>query len=158
MLHLLKGRVAWRVAAVLMLVMAMALMPAVAYAGDHGKECRVWHKVYAGENLSQIAARYGVSWWYLADYNGLSNPRVIIPGQRICIPPKGGHHGGGDDDDDNGWHGGGDHGKCWVKVRAGDNLSRIGARVGVPWPKLAKINDLESPWIVIPGQKIRICY
>jgi LysM repeat protein len=161
MLHLLKGRVAWRVAAVLMMVMAMALMPAVASANG-GMECRVWHKVYAGENLSQIAARYGVDWWYLADYNHLSNPRVIVPGQKICIPPHkghdgwdGGHNDGWDGGHNDGWDGGHD---CWYKVQAGDNLSRIGARFGVPWPKLAKINDLESPWIVVPGQKIRLCY
>ena len=47
--------------------------------------------------LSGIAARYGVSVWSLASYNGISNPNYIRIGQCICIPPAGSGY----------WNGGG---------------------------------------------------
>lgn len=49
-----------------------------------------------GMTLSSIAARYGVSVWSLASYNGISNPNYIRIGQCICIPPAGsGYYNGG---------------------------------------------------------------
>ncbi|MFN8498005.1 MAG: LysM peptidoglycan-binding domain-containing protein [Anaerolineae bacterium] len=50
-----------------------------------------------GMTLSGIAARYGVSVWSLASYNGISNPNYIRIGQCICIPPAGSGY----------WNGGG---------------------------------------------------
>lgn len=55
--------------------------------------CTIVHVVQRGEYLKQIAARYGVGWQTIAQYNGLSNPNLIYPGQRLripvaCPPPK----------------------------------------------------------------------
>jgi len=47
--------------------------------------CSYYHIVRPGESLSWIGRYYGVSWTYLAQINGLSNPRLIYPGQSICI-------------------------------------------------------------------------
>lgn len=52
------------------------------------KGCTVTHVVRPGEYLKQIAAHYGVSWQAIAAANGLSNPNLIFPGQRLVIPVK----------------------------------------------------------------------
>lgn len=41
--------------------------------------------VKSGDTLSEIGARYGVDWHDLARINGLSNPDLILPGQRIAL-------------------------------------------------------------------------
>lgn len=94
------------------------------------------HRVRAGDTLSGIGARYGVSWREIAALNGLSNPDLIFPDQILKIP------------------GVGDSGRS-VVVQAGDTLSAIGERVGVNWRTLAEINQLSHPDIIYPGQVIR---
>lgn len=44
-----------------------------------------YHTVTRGETLSGIAARYGKSWQQLAAKNGLRNPNLIYPGQRLLL-------------------------------------------------------------------------
>ena len=44
------------------------------------------YTVKAGDTLSGIAARFGTTYQALAEYNGISNPNVIYPGQTIKIP------------------------------------------------------------------------
>ena len=39
-----------------------------------------------GETLSQIASVYGISWKRLAEFNGMTDPNKIFPGQEIKIP------------------------------------------------------------------------
>ncbi len=51
--------------------------------------CDYYHTVRSGESLYWIGRYYGVSWTYLAQINGLSNPRLIYPGQKICISKPG---------------------------------------------------------------------
>jgi LysM repeat protein len=44
------------------------------------------HIVQPGENLFRIALKYNYSQFYLAQYNGISNPSLIYVGQVIRIP------------------------------------------------------------------------
>jgi len=44
------------------------------------------HVVQPGENLFRIALKYNYSQYYLAKYNGISNPALIYVGQEIRIP------------------------------------------------------------------------
>jgi len=44
------------------------------------------HRVASGENLSQIAARFGVSVQALASANHLADPNLIVTGTRLRIP------------------------------------------------------------------------
>lgn len=44
------------------------------------------HQVQAGDTLSRIANRYGVSVEALIDANNLSNPDRLVPGDRLIIP------------------------------------------------------------------------
>lgn len=50
--------------------------------------CTVTHIVQRGEYLKLIAARYGVGWRDIVAANGLTNPNLIYPGQRLTIPVK----------------------------------------------------------------------
>lgn len=50
--------------------------------------CSVIHVVKVGEYLKQIAAHYGSNWECIAQTNGLKNPNVIYPGQRLVVPVK----------------------------------------------------------------------
>lgn len=44
-----------------------------------------YYTVQQGDNLSRIAARFGTTVQHLAYVNHISNPRVIIPGQRLYV-------------------------------------------------------------------------
>jgi len=46
------------------------------------------HVVRPGEYLSQIARLYGTTIWALVAANGLANPSLIYPGQRLIIPTR----------------------------------------------------------------------
>lgn len=48
------------------------------------------HSVQAGETLSDIATRFGVSVGSLARANGISNPNFIVAGTSISVPGSGG--------------------------------------------------------------------
>jgi hypothetical protein len=47
--------------------------------------CTSYYTVRPGDTLRQIGAAYGVPWQALAALNGLANPNLIYPGQRICL-------------------------------------------------------------------------
>ena len=44
------------------------------------------HTVQPGENLFRIALKYNMSYLYLAQYNGITNPNFVVAGQQIRIP------------------------------------------------------------------------
>lgn len=46
----------------------------------------VVYTVKSGDTLSGICSRYGANWKNVASYNGLKNPNLIYPGQKIKIP------------------------------------------------------------------------
>ena len=41
-------------------------------------------------------------------------------------------------------------------VKSGDTLSEIAARHGADWHELARVNNIDNPDLIFPGQKIRI--
>lgn len=47
----------------------------------------VYHRVVRGENLSQIAARYGVTVWQVQQWNGIQNIDRIYAGSTLVIHP-----------------------------------------------------------------------
>ncbi len=46
------------------------------------------YTVQPGDNLFRIALKYNMSYLYLAQYNGITNPNLLVPGQQIRIPPQ----------------------------------------------------------------------
>ena len=94
------------------------------------------HRVARGENLSTIAARYGVGLSELQSWNNIRNPSHIQVGQTLTI--RGG-------------------GPTWstVTVRSGDSLGRIASREGCSVSQLREWNDISGS-VIHPGQRLRI--
>lgn len=47
-------------------------------------------------------------------------------------------------------------GEVWYTVRKGDTLSKIGKMFNVPWQNIAKLNNIQPPYTIYPGQQLRI--
>jgi LysM repeat protein len=105
---------------------------------------QVVHIVRRGENLSQIARRYGSSVRAITAANGLRNPNYIYAGQRLVIPA---YYGGGGSYGGGGW---------WYTVHRGDTLSAIAWRYGTSVRALQRANHLPNPNCIYAGQRLWI--
>ena len=100
------------------------------------------HIVRWGENLTGIAARYGVTIQAVVNYNGLVNANRIYVGQRLLIPvasPAPAPIAG-----------------CTYIVQPGDNLTGIAFRSGVSVATLVRINNLVNPNRIYVGQRLAL--
>ncbi|MGD8794149.1 MAG: LysM domain-containing protein, partial [Anaerolineae bacterium] len=119
-----KSVLTWaKVLLLLALTLALLALPPVAQAQG------ATHVVQPGENLTQIAARYGTSVQALMQANGLSNPNFVWVGQRLAIPGSGGGAAPGGS--------GGHHVVQW-----GETLYSIAARYGTTATAIASANGL----------------
>lgn len=58
-------------------------------SGVPAPACPAYHRVARGENLTRIAARYGVTVWQVQQWNRITNPNRIYVGQVLTIyPPR----------------------------------------------------------------------
>ncbi|MEZ4861067.1 MAG: LysM peptidoglycan-binding domain-containing protein [Caldilineaceae bacterium] len=123
--------------------------------------CASYYYVRPGDNLSRIAARFGMNTYALASSNGISNASYIYVGQHICIPniyggpsyyPHDGHDQHGDGGHDH--HGDGGYGRYVVK--AGDTLSEIAKGHGTSVRHLMQINGIHDPNYIYIGQVLRL--
>ncbi|MCB0247679.1 MAG: LysM peptidoglycan-binding domain-containing protein [Anaerolineae bacterium] len=108
------------------------------------------YSVKAGDTLTQIALRYGVSQQALMDANGIVNPSLIVVGQRLVIP--------------------GDAVTPVAEeappsepaeptihvVSPGETLSGIAAQYGVSAGALAYANNIDNPSMIRSGQRLTI--
>jgi LysM repeat protein len=104
------------------------------------------YRVRAGDTLSSIAARHGVSQSALMSANGIRNPNLVVAGTLLRLPGGSAAAGGGS-------------GAAWggsVTVRAGDTLSSIAARHGVGQAAMASANGLADPNSIRIGQTLRV--
>ena len=100
------------------------------------------YTVKSGDTLSGIASKYGTTYQVLANYNGISNPNVIYPGQKIKIPGAKTNSTPSQ--------------SITYTVKSGDTLSGIASRYGTTYQHLAQINGIANPNIIYPGQVIKI--
>ena len=98
----------------------------------------ITYVVKAGDSLSIIAAKYGVNYEEIAKLNGIKDPNLIYPGQRLTISSK--------SSADNKYY----------TVKSGDTLSTIAAIYGMSYDVLAKINGITNPNLIYPGQVLKI--
>lgn len=115
--------------------------------GSSSGSTQTTYVVRAGDDLKSIAARYGTTWQILAAVNGIINPNVIYPGQRLIIaysmptvpsnpPPTSG-------------------GTIYV-VQNGDTLQTIAARFGTTAQAIAAANNLPNVNYIQAGMRLTI--
>jgi len=71
----------------IVLIGALGLgLPALWTTSASAATCAQSYTVQAGDNLYRIGLKYVLAWPRLAEANNLANPRLIFPGQVLCIP------------------------------------------------------------------------
>jgi LysM repeat protein len=100
--------------------------------------------VKPGETLSEIADRHGVSLTRLMQANGITNPNLVVAGQKLVLPGSstGASHAGSSS------RGGS------ITVQPGDTLSDIADRQGISLNQLMQANGITNPDMVVAGQKL----
>lgn len=98
--------------------------------------------VRAGETLSEIADRHGVSLTRLMQANGLSNPDHVEVGQRLTLP-------GGAASRSN-------QPTAPYTVKSGETLSDIATRFKTTTDRLIQLNGLRDPDLVISGTRLQV--
>ena len=94
------------------------------------------YTVVRGDTLSGIAKKYNTTYQKLAKYNNISNPNLIIVGQKIKIPST--------------------NTVVTYTVKAGDTLSGIAKRYNTTYQKIAKDNNIPNPNLIRVGQILKI--
>lgn len=90
--------------------------------------------VQAGDTLSGIAAKFGTTVANLVSRNGIANPNVIYPGQKIYLTGSSNAY----------------------TVKSGDTLSSIAGAFQTTWQALAQKNGIANPNVIYVGQTIQI--
>ena len=98
------------------------------------------HTIKPGETLSEIAAKVRIPVAELARANQIADPDRILAGRTLVLPAKGG--GGG--------------ASTGYVVKAGDSLSGVAARLGVPEKALADANRIADPDRIKAGQVLML--
>ena len=93
--------------------------------------------VKAGDNLTSIANKYGTTWQKIASDNGIANPNLIYPNQKLIINKTSSND-------------------IEYIVKAGDNLTSIANKYGTTWQKIASDNNISNPNLIYPNQKLII--
>lgn len=100
------------------------------------------HTVQSGDTLSGIAAKYGTSWRRLQEFNGIKNPNLIYPGQKIKIPTSEAVSAPAAE---------------YYTIKSGDTLSGIAARYGTTVNRLMGLNSwIDNPNLIYPGWRVRV--
>ena len=102
------------------------------------KTTTVIYEVKRYDTLTKIANKYGTTYKALAAHNKLKNPNLLFVGQKIAIPNV----------------------KVeqveTYEVKKHDTLSKIAAKYGTTYLKLAAYNKLKNPNMLYVGQIIKI--
>ena len=130
-------------------VLALGVFASPAAASSN--KTSIGYVVKAGDSLSRIAAKSGVSLDALLAVNGFKKSTVILPGQTISLPsgsrsviaqsesmPSAASSTGS------------------YTVKAGDSLSRIASMHGISLDALLGLNGFQRSSVIVPGQQIAV--
>jgi LysM repeat protein len=111
------------------------------------------YTVKAGDTLSAIAKRYGVTTSAIQEANNITNASKIVVGQRLIIPgvfTEPSSSGTTMTTTTNA------QGQTIYVVQRGDNLSRIAAHFGTTVSAIVQANNISNPSLIYAGQKLII--
>lgn len=112
------------------------------------------YPVSSGDTIYSIAWKYELDPFELARWNNISSPYRIYPGQRLNMKP-----GGGDATaQTSGTRPAGTAASRpdSIRVSKGDTLYALAEQYNVSARQLASINGLRSPYIIQPGQTLKL--
>ena len=114
-----------------------------------GEETRgtgdIIYTVQRGNTLSGIAQAYNVTVNHIVELNNIQNPNLIYPGQKLRITES-------NIQDLNPIQ----NSSSTYVVKRGDTLTSIARRYGVSVNYLVRINGIQNPNIIYPGQLLQI--
>lgn len=102
--------------------------------------------VKSGDTLSHIAIQYGTTVSNLIRLNGIKNPNLIYPGQRIIISATASSEETGQNA----------CGKISYKIQYGDTLSEIAAKYHTAVQEIVLLNQISNPNLIYAGTTILI--
>lgn len=123
---------------VLMLLCLALLVPTSGIRAQEEQPNYPVYVVQAGDNMSAIAARFGVSLMDLAEVNGISNVNVVSIGDELKIPGLTGIQGR----------------LVTQVVNYGETLTSLSRRYQVPIDVLAYLNRITSPVELFAGSNL----
>lgn len=94
----------------------------------------ITYTVSKGDTLSEIAAKFGVTYQAIAAENNITNPNMINIGQKLKITPK----------------------ITTYTVKKGDTLSSIAKKFNTTYQKIAADNNIKNPNLISVGQVLKI--
>jgi murein DD-endopeptidase MepM/ murein hydrolase activator NlpD len=107
--------------------------PLKVYGFDAGAGSSGVHTVTEGENLWSISNRYNIVMQDIVLDNRLAAPFVLVPGQRLKLPPP-----------------------REYLVRSGDSLYSVSRIFNADMSQIARLNDLQSPYVLRAGQRLKL--
>ncbi len=107
--------------------------PLKVYGFDAGAGSSGVHTVTEGENLWSISNRYNIVMQDIVLDNRLAAPFVLVPGQRLKLPPP-----------------------REYLVRGGDSLYSVSRIFNADMSQIARLNDLQSPYVLRTGQVLKL--
>jgi LysM repeat protein len=114
------------------------------------------YTVVAGDALSRIASRHGVTVNALMEVNGLQLTSVILPGQSLRLPAGATPTSGGAASGSTAPGAAAATTAGTYTVAAGDSLSGIASRNGVSLTELLRVNGLRVSSLILPGRVLHL--
>lgn len=104
------------------------------------------YTVQAGDTLNKVAVRLALEWVDLASWNGVSYPYTIYPGQVLALTAPANETARPTHTTDTEIY----------TVQRGDGLMKIARNLELDWEQLAEFNDLTPPYLLYPGDVLRL--
>ncbi|MAT05737.1 MAG: hypothetical protein CL424_11930 [Acidimicrobiaceae bacterium] len=116
------------------------------------------YTIVAGDSLSGIAGRHGVSLTALLRANDLQISSLILPGRRLTIPGGGAPTGSAADSPNSAPAAAptATAGTATYQIRSGDSLSGIASKHGVRLGDLLRVNGLQISSVIHPGRLLKL--
>lgn len=116
------------------------------------------YTIVAGDSLSRIASRHGITLAALLKANDLQISSLILPGQRLTIPGGASNSSPSTSPVNAVSNAGGSTpaGTATYKVRSGDSLSGIAAKHDVRLADLLRVNSLQISSVIHPGRLLTL--